>query len=131
MEAGNVRMISPSFAVSLEKNRWLLQRMAELEVREEELEEKFVRSSGRGGQHINKTSSAVQVRHIPTGIEARCGRERSQSLNRFLARRELLEKIASHLGLDTEQDRKLARIRKQKNRRSRRSTIKQQTSDTK
>jgi len=123
-------MISPAFAVSDQKNRWLTDRMTELGVKEEDLEERFVRSSGRGGQHVNKTSSAVQVRHSPTGIEARCGRERSQSLNRFLARRELLEKIARHLGLPTQQDQELARIRKQKNRRSRRSTIKQQTSDT-
>ncbi len=123
-------MTSPAFAVSDQKNRWLTDRMTELGVKEEDLEERFVRSSGRGGQHVNKTSSAVQVRHRPTGIEARCGRERSQSLNRFLARRELLEKIARHLGLPTQQDQELARIRKQKNRRSRRSTIKQQTSDT-
>ncbi|QOX79732.1 peptide chain release factor-like protein [Trichlorobacter lovleyi] len=122
-------MASPLFAVSDQKNRWLVARMAELGVKEEELEEQFVRSSGRGGQHLNKTSSAVQVRHLPTGIEARCGRERSQSLNRFLARRELLEKIARHLGLVTEQDRELARIRKQKSRRSRRSAAKQQTNE--
>jgi len=123
-------MTSPAFAVSDQKNRLLIVRMTELGVREEDLEERFVRSSGRGGQHVNKTSSAVQVRHIPTGIEARCGRERSQSLNRFLARRELLEKIARHLGLPVQQDLELARIRKQKNRRSRRSAIKLQTSDT-
>jgi peptide chain release factor len=123
-------MTSPVFAVSDQKNQWLIARMAELGVKEQDLEERFVRSSGRGGQHVNKTSSAVQARHIPTGIEARCGRERSQSLNRFLARRELLEKIARHLGLPTQQGHELARIRKQKNRRSRRSTIKQQTSDT-
>lgn len=123
-------MSSPVFAVNDQKNRWLINRMTELRVREEDLEERFVRSSGRGGQHLNKTSSAVQVRHLPTGIEARCGRERSQSLNRFLARRELLEKIARHLGLPVQQDLELARIRKQKNRRSRRSTIKLQTSET-
>jgi len=123
-------MTSPVFAVSDQKNRWLINRMTELGVREEDLEERFVRSSGRGGQHLNKTSSAAQVRHLPTGIEARCGRERSQSLNRFLARRELLEKIARHLGLPVQQDLELARIRKQKNRRSRRSTIKLQTSET-
>jgi len=121
---------SSVFAVNDQKNRWLINRMTELRVREEDLEERFVRSSGRGGQHLNKTSSAVQVRHLPTGIEARCGRERSQSLNRFLARRELLEKIARHLGLPVQQDLELARIRKQKNRRSRRSTIKLQTSET-
>lgn len=123
-------MASPSFAVSDQKNRWLVSRMAELGVHEDELEEQFVRASGRGGQHLNKTSSAAQVRHLPTGIEARCSRERSQSLNRFLARRELLEKIARHLGLVTEQDRELARIRKQKKRCSRRSAAKQQTNKT-
>lgn len=118
-------MTGPAFAVSEQKNQWLKNRMAELEVREEELEERFVRSSGRGGQHVNKTSSAVQVRHLPTGIEARCGRERSQSLNRFLARRELLDKLARQRGLPTDQDRELDRIRKQKKRRGRRSAIKQ------
>ncbi|MDY0384063.1 peptide chain release factor-like protein [Trichlorobacter sp.] len=114
-------MQPPSFAVSDEKNRWLLRRMAELEVREEELEERFVRSSGRGGQHVNKTATCVQVRHLPSGIEARCGRERSQSLNRFLARRELLEKIARSRGLATTEDTRSAKIRKQKARRQRRS----------
>lgn len=114
-------MQPPAFAVSDEKNRWLLRRMAELEVREEELEERFVRSSGRGGQHVNKTATCVQVRHLPSGIEARCGRERSQSLNRFLARRELLEKIARSRGLATTEDTRSAKIRKQKARRQRRS----------
>jgi protein subunit release factor B len=115
-------MQPPAFAVSDEKNRWLQRRMAELEVREEELEERFVRSSGRGGQHVNKTATCVQVRHLPSGIEARCGRERSQSLNRFLARRELLEKIARSRGLATTEDTRSAKIRKQKARRQRRST---------
>lgn len=114
-------MQPPGFAVSQEKNRWLLRRMAELEVREEELEERFVRSSGRGGQHVNKSSSCVQVLHLPSGIEARCGRERSQSLNRFLARRELLEKIARSRGVPTAEDARTAKLRKQKNRRQRRS----------
>lgn len=113
-------MPSPGFAVSDEKNRWLVRRMAELEVREEDLEERFVRSSGRGGQHVNKTASCAQVRHLPTGLEARCGRERSQSLNRFLARRELLEKIARSRGLPTVDATRTAKIRKQKARRQRR-----------
>lgn len=121
---------SPTFSVSPQKQQALLARMAELGIREEEIEERFVRSSGRGGQHLNKTSSAAQVRHLPTGIEARCGRERSQSLNRFLARRELLEKIARSRGLPTVEDEEAARIRKQKSRRSRRSTNKQQNTDT-
>ncbi len=120
---------SPTFAVSPKKQQALRARMTELDIREEEIEEQFVRSSGKGGQHLNKTSSAAQVRHLPTGIEARCGRERSQSLNRFLARRELLEKIARSRGLPTVEDEEAARIRKQKNRRNRRSTSKPQNTD--
>lgn len=120
----------PTFAVSPRKQQALLARMKELNIREEEIEEQFVRSSGKGGQHLNKTSSCAQVRHLPTGIEARCGRERSQSLNRFLARRELLEKIARSRGLPTVEDEEAARIRKQKSRRNRRSTSKLQNTDT-
>lgn len=119
----------PAFAVSEQKNRWLAARMAELGVREEELEERFVRSSGRGGQHLNKTSSAVQVRHLPSGLEARCGRERSQSLNRFLARRELLDKLARSRGLPTSATDEQEKIRKQKNRRHRRTTHKIQQNE--
>ncbi|MBI1921708.1 MAG: peptide chain release factor-like protein [Geobacter sp.] len=112
------------FAVSEEKNRWLRQRMAELGVTEEEIEEKFVRSSGAGGQHVNKTSTCVQLRHIPTGIEVKCMQERSQSLNRFLARRELLERIAALKGEPTAQERKMEKLRKQKSKRKKRSTQK-------
>ena len=121
---------TPAFAVSEYKYRQLLARMAELHIREEDLEEHFVRSAGNGGQHVNKTSSAVQVRHLPTGIEARCSRERSQSLNRFLARRELLEKIARSRGLPTRNDQEAARIRKQKNRRNRRTAAKGDMAET-
>lgn len=112
--------MSITFAVSAAKNLWLQKRMLELEIKESDLEEHFVRSSGRGGQHVNKTSSAVQVRHLPSGLEARCGRERSQSLNRFLARRELLEKIARSRGLPTSHDDHITKISKQKARRKRR-----------
>lgn len=123
-------MATPVFAVSEQKQQALLRRMEELGVREEELEERFVRSSGKGGQHLNKTSSCAQIRHLPTGIEARCGRERSQSLNRFLARRELLEKIARSRGLATSADDAAERIRKQKHRRSRRSSNRPKSNQT-
>jgi len=108
------------FAVSEEKNRWLQRKMAQLNVREEDLEERFIRSSGNGGQHVNKTSSAVQLRHIPTGILVSVSRERSQSLNRFLARRELLERIETRDGVMTPEARRVMRLRKQKDRRRRR-----------
>ncbi|TWJ16429.1 peptide chain release factor family protein [Geobacter argillaceus] len=115
----------PDFAVSDEKNRWLAARMAELGVREEDLEEQFVRSSGKGGQHVNKSSTCVVLRHRPTGLEVKCMRERSQSVNRFLARRELLEKIADQAGLPTAAMAERERIRRRKARRKRRTAVKQ------
>ena len=111
----------PVFAVSEEKNRWLRLKMAELQVREEDLEESFVRSSGKGGQHVNKTSSRVQLRHIPSGICVSASRERSQSVNRFLARRELLERIEAQSGAVTPETKRIDRLRKQKDRRRRRT----------
>jgi peptide chain release factor len=65
-----------------------------LGVRPEEVEERFVRGSGAGGQKINKTSSTVWLRHGPTGIDVRCQRERSQTVNRLLAWNELADKLA-------------------------------------
>jgi protein subunit release factor B len=114
----------PEFAVSDEKNRWLQLKMAELQVREEDLEESFVRSSGNGGQHVNKTSSCVQLRHIPSGICVSASRERSQSINRFLARRELLARIEALSGVMTPEMKRIERLRKQKNRRRRRTAHK-------
>jgi len=112
------------FPVSEEKNRWLRERMEALGVREEDIEEKFIRSSGSGGQKVNKTSTCVYLRHISTGIEVKCMRERSQPLNRFLARRELVEKISKGLGQIISDDIKMAKIRRQKARRKKRSQLK-------
>lgn len=114
-------MAMPDFAVSEEKNRWLQLKMAELGVREDELEETFVRSSGAGGQHVNKTATRVQLRHIPTGISVSCMRERSQSVNRFLARRELLERLEAQSGKKTPEMKRIERMQKQKDRRRRRT----------
>lgn len=108
------------FAVSAEKQRLLVERMAELGVVENDFAETFIRSSGPGGQHVNKSATAVHLVHLPTGLEVKCGRERSQSLNRFLARRELLERIAAHLGFATSGDREAARIKRRKSRARRR-----------
>ncbi|MBT1073499.1 peptide chain release factor family protein [Pelotalea chapellei] len=115
----------PDFAVSEEKNRWLKEKMAELQVREEDLEEQFVRSSGNGGQHVNKTSTCVQLRHIPSGISVSASRDRSQSVNRFLARRELLERLAALNGVLTPEMKRIERLRKQKDRRRRRTVKKE------
>ena len=120
-------MLMITFAVSEEKNRWLRERMAELAVTEADIEERFVRSSGCGGQHVNKSSTCVYLKHRPTGIEVKCMAERSQSLNRFLARRELLEKIAASRGLETPRDARQERIRKQKAKQRKRAAHKQGT----
>ncbi|MBL9116395.1 MAG: peptide chain release factor-like protein [Verrucomicrobiaceae bacterium] len=76
-----------------DSTRQLEERMARLGVREEELEESFIRGTGAGGQKINKTSSTVQLRHTPSGIEVRCQKERQQSANRYWARIELCERL--------------------------------------
>lgn len=112
----------PEFAVSEEKNRWLRLKMAELGVLEADLKESFVRSSGNGGQHVNKTSSCVQLNHKPSGIQVTCMRERSQSVNRFLARRELLERIEAASGVITPEMKRIEKLRKQKERRRRRGS---------
>jgi protein subunit release factor B len=112
------------FAVSEEKNQWLKNKMEALAIRENDLEEKFIRSSGRGGQKVNKTSSCVYLRHIPTGIEVKCMKDRSQSVNRFHARRELVNRIEKMSGKLTSNDIKREKIRKQKSRKERRSRLK-------
>jgi protein subunit release factor B len=117
------------FSVSAEKNRWLRERMAHLGIREEDLAEKFVRSSGKGGQHVNKTSTCVWLKHLPTGIEVKCMAERSQSVNRFLARRELAERVEALSGRPTKRDLEAEKARKQKARRKRRAAGKYDESE--
>ena len=113
-----------TFAVSPEKNAALRRRMEALGVREEDLDERFVKSSGKGGQHVNKTATCVQLRHRPSGIEVQFMGERSQSLNRFFARRLLLDCIAETMGLETTQSVALEKIRRQKARRGRKAARK-------
>ena len=110
-----------TFPVSEEKNRWLKERMETLGIHEKDMEEKFVRSSGRGGQKVNKTSTCVHLRHLPTGIEVKCMKERSQSLNRFLARRELVEKIAKTSGQTTPGNVEMEKRKRQKAKREKRA----------
>jgi len=110
------------FSVSIGKEDALKAKMASLGVKEADLEEKFIRSSGKGGQKVNKTSSCVYLKHRPTGIEVKCQKGRSQALNRFLARRILINKIESlKLGRESEERRKIEKIRRQKRKRSKRA----------
>jgi peptide chain release factor len=111
-----------SFPVSSDKERQLGERMQALGVREQDIDEQFVRSSGAGGQNVNKVSSCVMLHHRPTGIQVKCQQERSQGLNRFLARRLLLDKIEAKLtSAITAQQQKIAKIQRQKRKRSRRA----------
>jgi protein subunit release factor B len=110
-----------AFPVSSEKSDALAARMAALGIREADLVEKFIRGSGSGGQKVNKTSSCVYLLHRPSGIEVKCQWERSQVLNRFLARRELCDRLEARAkGVASARQQEIERIRRQKRRRSRR-----------
>lgn len=110
------------FPVSTAKENWLKAQMRRLGIREEDLEESFIRSSGAGGQHVNKTSTCVVVVHRPTGLRVRCQTARSQGLNRFLARRLLLDRIErERLAARSAEQQRIEKIRRQKRRRSRRA----------
>ena len=84
---------NPPAMVRPEKLAALRERMEDLGIREQDLEESFVRGSGRGGQKVNKTNNCVYLRHTPTGIAVKCHADRSRELNRFLARRELCDAV--------------------------------------
>lgn len=112
------------FPVSEEKNRWLKGKMEALDIHEKDIEEKFIRSSGSGGQKVNKTSTCVYLKHIPTGIVIKCMRERNQSLNRFLARRELAMRIEKLSGRVMPEDIESRKARRQKLRRRKRAKSK-------
>jgi protein subunit release factor B len=114
----------PVFAVSDAKLQALRTRMAELGIGESDLAEEFIRSSGPGGQHVNRSATCVRLVHVPTGLEVKCMRERSQSVNRFIARRELVEKVARHLGLATPLTSEQDQIRRRKARKRRRTAAK-------
>ncbi len=108
--------------ISNAKLNALTQRMAELEINEGQLDERFIKGSGSGGQKINKTASCVYLLHKPTGIEIKCQRSRSQSANRFFARRQLCDRIELlRKGAESPQQQAIDKIRKQKQRRRRRS----------
>ena len=114
-----------SFAVSEDKNQWLREKMEFLGILEKDIEEKFIRSSGSGGQKVNKTSSCVYLRHIPSGIEVKCMKERSQSLNRFLARRELVSRLERSSGSSGAQAlQRIKKIKRQKAKRIKRAAVK-------
>ncbi len=116
-----------SFPVTAAKSDALIKRMSDCGLSEADIEEHFVRSSGPGGQNVNKTSTCVCLKHTPTGIEVKCTKSRSQGLNRYYARKILCEMLENaSMGKAAPAALKAAKIRKQKQR-SRRRTINRQT----
>jgi protein subunit release factor B len=111
-----------AFPVSIEKEAALARRMTALGVRESDIDESFVRSGGHGGQNVNKTSTCVMLLHRPTGLQVKCQATRQQGLNRFIARRLLLDKIEERqTGFVAARRAEIEKIRRQKRKRSRRA----------
>ncbi len=107
---------------SKEKHEQLQERMTKLGIKDEDLIEKFILGSGSGGQKINKTSSCVYLKHCPSEIEVKCQKSRSQEMNRFVARRELCDKLDEKINKKKSEKQQAAeKIRRQKKRRSRKS----------
>ncbi|OGX13429.1 MAG: peptide chain release factor 1 [Omnitrophica bacterium RIFOXYB12_FULL_50_7] len=110
------------YPVSEKKQQGLRRQMERLGIRDEDLEESFVRSGGPGGQNVNKVSTCVVLKHIPTGLVIKCQQERTQAMNRYWARRMLADKLeAQILGRESAEARRIAKIRRQKRKRSRRA----------
>jgi len=108
--------------ISAEKIRMLEDRMRSLGIQEQDIEEKFIHSQGRGGQKVNKSSSCVYLKHLPTGIEVKCQEARSQAMNRFFARRILSDKVELAIsGRTSDKEKRIQKIRKQKKRRAKRA----------
>ncbi|HUD02301.1 MAG TPA: peptide chain release factor-like protein [Rhabdochlamydiaceae bacterium] len=114
--------------ITKEKMEALHRRLEALGIHESDLIEKFILGSGSGGQKINKTSSCVYLKHIPTGIEVKCQQDRSRELNRYIARRELCDRFEAQIhNVKSEKQQQMEKIRRQKRRRSRRSKDKMLT----
>ncbi len=110
------------FPVSPEKEKLLAAKLDSLGIHEKDLQELFVRSQGKGGQNVNKVSTCVYLKHLPTGIEVKCQKSRSQGLNRYYARVLLFEKIERLIkGRESEEKQRIEKIKRQKRKRSKRA----------
>ena len=112
-----------NLGITERKKAELEQRMQKCNLLENDIEEKFVRSGGAGGQKVNKTSRCVHLKHIPSGLAVKVQKSRSQGLNRYYARKQMCELLENKLlGKESPKAKKLEKIRKQKDRRRRRTS---------
>jgi peptide chain release factor len=117
--------IMARFGISEEKESALTAKMESLGIREQDLEEQFVRSGGHGGQNVNKVATCVYLKHLPSGTEVKCQEERSQALNRYRARQILVKKLEEKiLGRESEERQRIEKVRRQKRKRSKRAKMK-------
>lgn len=108
--------------ISEEKYRQLEKRMEDLEIFEDDLEEKFIKASGKGGQKVNKSSSCVYLKHLPSKFEVKCSKSRFREENRFFARRLLCEKLEEFIhAKKSAKQQEIEKIRRQKRKRSKRA----------
>ena len=110
------------FGVTERKKAELEQRMQKCNLYEKDIEENFVRSSGAGGQKVNKSSTCVHLKHIPSGLAVKVQKSRSQGLNRYYARKRMCELLENKLlGKESPEAKRIEKIRKQKDRRRRKN----------
>ncbi len=108
--------------VSSAKAQALLERMQTLGVQEEDWEESFVRSGGKGGQNVNKVATCVVLVHKPSGLTVKCQIERSQGMNRYRARQMLLDRLEQQIrGKQSDEAQRIEKLRRQKRKRSKRA----------
>jgi peptide chain release factor len=112
-----------NFGITERKREELEDRMRKCNLFEKDIQEKFVRSGGSGGQKVNKTSSCVYLTHVPSGLSVKIQKSRSQELNRYYARKRMCELLENKLlGKDSPEAKRIEKIRKQKARNRRRTS---------
>lgn len=111
-----------NFGISLSKQKELEEKFIKLNIKENDIVEKFVHSSGNGGQNLNKVATCVYLKYIPLNIEIKCQKARTQLLNRYYARKMLAEEIENRLlGEKSAKQQKIEKLRRQKRKRSKRA----------
>lgn len=110
------------FPVSQKKIEALEQAMKRLGIKPADLTESFVRSGGAGGQNVNKVATCAVLKHLPSGLVIKCQKDRSQGMNRYVARKILVARLDAQIhGRESEEAKRIAKIKRQKRKRSKRA----------